>query len=153
MGVTPANVRIFGYGGSVLEQSFLQSKIDDLPEISIYMEKGGDGVFNAGDYVLFYAQGIQKWVYDASKSLFTHQINNYSNYGYYFVTSDTGVGKKVEVKPPVLSESPTNFEVTEFADYQVYEKELISLGNSGKEFYGETFTTSDSKNISFNLCS
>ena len=27
MGVTPANVRIFGYGGAVLEQSFLQSKM------------------------------------------------------------------------------------------------------------------------------
>lgn len=151
MGVAPANVRIFGYGGAVLEQSFLQSKIDDLPELSIYMEKGSDGVFNAGDYVLFYAQGIQKWVYDSSKSMFTHQINPYSNNGYYFVTSDAGVGKKIEVKAPVLSSNPDIFQVNEFVDYQVYEKEITSLGNSGKEFYGETFISSDIKNISFNF--
>ena len=31
MGVNPANVHIFGYGGSVLEQDFSLSKIDDLP--------------------------------------------------------------------------------------------------------------------------
>ena len=84
MGVDPGNVRIFGYGGNVLEQNFAISKPDDLPELSIYMNKGSDGVFNAGDYILFYGQGINKWTYDKSKQMFTHTINPYSNYGYYF---------------------------------------------------------------------
>ena len=53
MGISPANVRIFGYGGAMLEQSFLIPKPDDLPEVTIHMEKGSDGVFNAGDYILF----------------------------------------------------------------------------------------------------
>ena len=96
MGVDPTNVRVFGYGGNVLDQSFTSPKIDDLPEVSIYMNKGADGVFNAGYYILFYGLGINKWSYDKTKSMFTHVINSYSKYGYYFVTSDAGVGKKIQ---------------------------------------------------------
>jgi hypothetical protein len=149
MGVNPANVRIFGYGGAILNQSFLLSKIDDLPEIAIHMETGSDGVFNAGDYVLFYAQGINSWSYNTSLGMFTHIINHYSNYGYYFVTSDVGEGRKIQ---PVDTEIPTSFtDVAQFTDYLVHEKESQSLANSGKEFYGETFADILSYNLNFSF--
>jgi len=149
MGVDPANVRIFGYGGSVLAQSFSLPKIDDLPEVAIYMNKGSDGIFNSGDYILFYAQGINKWSYDKTKSMFTHVVNSYSSYGYYFVTSDAGTGKRIEEKAIVLPASPTINTIEEFVDYQVYEKELLNLCQSGKEFYGEIFREVTSYNLPF----
>jgi hypothetical protein len=151
MGIDPANVRIFGYGGAVLEQSFLLPKIDDLPEIPIYMNKGSDGVFNSGDYILFYAQGVNKWSYDNTKSMFTHKVNSYSSYAYYFVTSDAGVGRKIGAETIVLPTNPTINTVEEFLDYQVYEKDLINLTQSGKEFYGETFSDIVSYPLTFNF--
>lgn len=151
MGITPANVRIFGYGGGVLEQSFLKPKIDDLPEVAIWMEKGADGVFNSGDYILFYGQGVTKWTYDNTKSMFVHTINNYSKYGYYFVTSYAGIGKRIEEKSIVIPNSATINSVNEFADYQVHEIDLVNLTQSGKEFYGETFNEILSYNFSFNF--
>ncbi|MCE5331238.1 MAG: type IX secretion system sortase PorU [Bacteroidales bacterium] len=151
MGISPASVRIFGYGGAVLEQSFLIAKTDDLPELSIYMEKGSDGVFNAGDYILFYAQGVNKWSYDKSKGMFTHVINPYSSYGYYFVTSDAGTGRKIETKTTTLPDNPTVLPVDEFIDYNVYEKESVSLCLSGKEFYGDIFNERTNVDISFNF--
>jgi len=151
MGIDPTNVRVFGYGGGVLEQSFSLNKTDDLPEDAVYMNKGTDGVFNSGDYILFYSQGINKWSYDRSKSLFTHIINPYSNYGYYFVTSDAGVGKRIEDKTIALPSTPIINAVEEFVDYQVYEKDLKNLIQSGKEFYGETFSDITSYNIPFNF--
>jgi len=151
IGITPANVRIFGYGGAMLEQSFLIAKTDDLPELSIYMEKGSDGIFNAGDYILFYAQGVNKWSYDKSKGMFTHVINPYSNYGYYFVTSDAGTGRKIETKTTTLPNNLTVLPVDEFIDYNVYEKELVNLCLSGKEFYGDSFRENTNLSISFNF--
>ena len=151
MGINPANVHIFGYGGSVLEQDFSLSKTDDLPELAIYMSKGSDGVFNAGDYVLFYAQGINKWTYEMAKSAFTHAGNPYSQYGYYFVSSDVGSGKRIEEKADVLPDSSTLNVVEEFIDYQVYEKDKINLSSSGKEFYGETFDEVISYNFPFDF--
>ncbi len=150
MGINPANVRIFGYGGAILNQSFLAEKIDDLPELAIYMNKGTDGVFNSGDYILFYAQGINKWTWDNSRNMFTHTINHYSKYGYYFVTSDAGTGKRIETNTITVNTSLSTYPVEEFTDYQVYEKELRSLAESGKEFYGEPFTESSTMNLTFN---
>lgn len=150
MGITPANVRIFGYGGAMLSQNFSSKKPDDLPEIAIHMEKGSDGIFNSGDYILFYAQGVNSWTYDSSKGMYVHTINTYSNYGYYFVTSDAGSGKKIQkVTVSAPADAVVN-NVTEFVDNVVYEKELTNLVNSGKEFYGETFADLLSLNINFN---
>ncbi|MDD4970410.1 MAG: type IX secretion system sortase PorU [Paludibacter sp.] len=151
MGVDPSNVRIFGYGGGVLDQNFMSTKMDDLPELAISMQKGTDGVFGAGDYILFYAQGTNSWSYDATKLMFTHTTNTYSNFGYYFVTSDAGTGKKMMDKTSVLPASPVIHPVEEFVDYQLYEKDLINLSNSGKEFYGETFNEITSYGLSFNF--
>jgi hypothetical protein len=151
MGISPENVRVFGYGGGVLEQSFSIPKIDDLPEVAIWMQKGSDGVFNAGDYILFYGQGVTKWAYDKSKSLFTHSINIYSKYGYYFITSDAGVGKRIEEKVVEVPSLAIINLVQEFSDYQVHEAELVNLAQSGKEFYGEKFSEVLSYNFPFNF--
>lgn len=151
MGISPENVRVFGYGGGILEQSFSLPKIDDLPEVAIWMQKGSDGVFNAGDYILFYGQGVTKWVYDKSKSLFTHSINIYSKYGYYFVTSDAGVGKRIEEKSIDVPTSAILNTIQEFSDYQIHEAELVNLAETGKEFYGETFNDKLSYNFTFNF--
>ena len=158
MGIAdPANVRIFGYGGGMLPQSFTTSKLDDLPEAAIYMNKGADNVFNAGDYILFYAQGPVKWSYDASARMFTHQTNVYSNYGYYFVSSDAGTGKKISLKTQDLHESGA-LEINRFIDYQLHETDIINLvdaekgtSGGGREFYGETFSTTLSRDFSFSF--
>ena len=149
MGVNPANVSIYGYGGTLLDQDFMKPKIDDLPECSIWMEKGSDGVFNAGDYILFYAQGVNSWTYDKSKSIFTHNVNYYSKYGYYFVTSDAGTGKKIKNKIVNIPINATIHPVEEFTDYQLHEKDLLNLAKGGKEFYGEPFNDITSYDFSF----
>lgn len=152
MGINPQKVRIFGYGGALLTQDFTQAKIDDLPEVSIWIEKGADGVFNQGDYILFYAQGIVKWSYDDNKQMFTHTHNHYAKEGYYFVTSDVGVGKTIT---QASSEQPPAdaivHDVNTFVDYQVHEEEKINIGNTGKVFYGEIFKSKLSYKIPFNF--
>ncbi|MBN2765432.1 MAG: type IX secretion system sortase PorU [Paludibacteraceae bacterium] len=151
MGVSPANVRIFGFGGNVLDQNFLNPKYDDLPELAIHMEKGSDGVFNAGDYVLFYAYGVVKWTYDKTRGMYVHQQNPYSTHGYYFVSSDAGSGRKITEKVVEIPSSANVQTVDEFTDYQVYEKEAYSIGSTGKEFYGELFNEVTNYNFSFNF--
>lgn len=141
IGLNPEHVRVFGYGGAMLEQNFSLPIIDDLPETPVWMEKGIDGIFNAGDYILFYAQGTTRWQYNKSKSMFTHTSNIYADAGYYFITSDAGPGKKIQGKSITLPSNPTINPVSDFTDYLVHERDLINLVNAGKEFYGETFNS------------
>ncbi len=151
MGIVPENVRIFGYGGALLEENFTKPKIDDLPEVSIWMEKGADGIFNSGDYILFYGQGLVKWNYSIVKDMFVHTLNHYANEGYYFVTSDAGVGKKMEEELVNVPADATILNVSEFTDYNYHEIDKINLGETGKVFFGEEFANTLSYDFNFNF--
>ncbi|MDR1584731.1 MAG: type IX secretion system sortase PorU, partial [Prevotellaceae bacterium] len=144
MGVSPQNVRIFGYGGAELPRDITKPKIDDLPEVAVW---------EGSDYILFYAQGVNKWSYDASGSQkkFTHTLNSYSQYGYYFVTSGAGTGKRIQQGTAPNPGASTVHEVSEFTDYQVHEKEERVIIKSGRDFFGEIFDAALSCDFSFNF--
>ena len=146
----PSRPRVFGYGGAKLSEDFSDAKVDDLPQLSVWMEKGADGVFNAGDFILFYAQGPVSWKYDAA-GLFTHTLNPYSDYGYYFVTSDVGTDKLINDNvQPSLSDVPSKT-VTSFMDYSVYEEETTNLLASGQRWFGEVFSNSSVHDFDFSF--
>ncbi|MDR1592337.1 MAG: type IX secretion system sortase PorU [Prevotellaceae bacterium] len=140
-GISPADVRVFGYGGALLEELFSETYTDDLPEVAIYMHKGSDNTFNAGDYILFYAQGPVSWQYNmptgASQKMFSHTQNFYATQGCYFITSDAGTGKRINLQAAV--EGTPNDTVTTFTDYIVHEQDALTLIESGRELFGELF--------------
>lgn len=141
----PANIRIHGYGGAMLSEDFLMPKFDDLPQLAIWMEKGSDGVFNSGDYILFYAKGPIKWEYNSTVEKFKHINNPYSNYGYYFITEGSSAASQMPVSPyKDLFEQ----EIGIFNDYSLYEKDITNIGHIGREFYGEDFSYNTSQNFS-----
>ena len=134
----PSKVKIYGYGGWILPEDFTQPYVDDLPEVSVYINKGNDGVFSSGDYLLFYGRGTTKWTYNQVSDVYVHENNPYSTYGSYFMTeSDTGP-KEIDTIP--LSSNLSNpVQLNIFDDYAVHEKDSISILNSGRELYGENF--------------
>ncbi len=146
----PANVNVFGYGGAQLAEAFSKPYIDDLPQLSIYIEKGNDGVFGKGDYILFYAQGPIKWTYNTKQKLFEHEVNAYSNYGYYFITSDFPT-QKIITEDAKLNATKTE-EITSFHDFYLYEKDEVNLLNSGRTYLGDAFNQSQlSRNYSISV--
>lgn len=137
-GLNPEQVRIYGYGGAMLSQNFRLAKIDDLPSVAFYMNKGADGVFNAGDYILFYAQGPDSWEY-ASKH-FVHTRNTYSRYGYYFLTDNAGEQKLISDAAALSDFAFTADTYTAFLLHDVDSVNLVDVSGKaggGREFYGE----------------
>jgi len=134
----PSKVKIYGYGGWILPEDFTKPYIDDLPEVAVYMDKGSDGIFSPGDYLLFYGRGPIQWTYNSASDVYEHVNNPYSMYGSYFMTeSDTG---PKEMETTGLSDSSSEATLlTTFDDYAVYEKDTISILNSGRELFGENF--------------
>lgn len=146
----PANVSVFGYGGAQLAEAFSKPYIDDLPQLSIYIEKGNDGVFGKGDYILFYAQGPIKWTYNTNQKLFEHEVNTYSNYGYYFITSDFPTQKTITEVAKI--DATKTEEITSFHDFYLYEKDEVNLLNSGRVYLGDVFNQSQlSRNYTINV--
>lgn len=142
-GLNPQNIRVYGYGGAMVKQDFTAYKIDDLPAVGFWMEKGSDGVFGIGDYILFYAQGPISWAYNGTR--FVHTRNTYSDYGYYFLSDNAGEQKLLTSTAAAIDGTGAT-SVSTYMYYQVHEKDLVNLldpekgvDGGGREFYGERF--------------
>ena len=141
----PAGVRIYGYGGAIIEEdlSKLLPRHDDLPEIAIYMEKGADGVFSDGDYILFYAQGTisdnigKPTSFGQINTLHSYTYNYYSDMGYYFVTCKPGEGKRITEETALTEQANVEFTST-YAGRYIHKSEY-NLAESGREWYGYKF--------------
>ena len=59
--IDPHNIRVFHNGGGVMPKINNAYYPDDLAEIPVYVYGEDDGVFNSGDYVIFYARGPVTW--------------------------------------------------------------------------------------------
>ena len=144
-GIDPAQVRVYGFGGGMLAQDFRKAKIDDLPQVPVFV---------GNDYILFWAQGPVSWTYNTavSPARFTHTRNTYSNYGYYFLTDNVGE-PLAPTEQPAISGTPT--EVTSYLHYQVHEKDSVNLidrsgvSGGGREFYGEQFNAGQKRTFTF----
>ena len=88
-------LRFFGSGGAELPEGNAAKFIDDLPEVSIEVKDGGDGLFDANDYFLFYASGPHQWFFDERNHQFIFKKNNYSNKSYYFIRVSDQKGKRI----------------------------------------------------------
>lgn len=130
----PSNVRIYGNGGGMLPLKVNKPRPDDLRENAILYVDGGDGIFNEGDYILFYGQGPNIWNYDASKKHFFHSQHKFADYSYYFLTDYLGRGKTIN---DANESSSSNIDITSFDDYAYHESDMINLINSGSEWYGD----------------
>lgn len=133
------NVAVYGYGGWPLDEDFSTPYIDDLPEVAVW---------RGSDYLLFYGKGARKWEYSLSSGCFEHTNNPYSNYGYYFVTEKETAGRTME---KVASVEGATLQVTTFDDYVLHEQELVSVNNSGRELYGESFETTLSRDFTVSV--
>ncbi|MCK5774923.1 MAG: type IX secretion system sortase PorU, partial [Bacteroidales bacterium] len=145
--INSSNIKMYGFG-NMLKEANSALRDPDIPELAIKMEDGGDGSFDSGDYILFYAQGPDNWEYITDKKRFKHRLNIYSRSAYYYLVLSDGNGKRIEETSSVNN---PNFTVNSFADYDVIEDEKYSLINSGRRWFGDKyeFTTNYDYMFSF----
>jgi len=147
--VDPRNIHIYGKGGEMLPELNGSYRHDDLPENSIWVEGENDGVFNPGDYVLFYGQSPTRWKYDTIQHHFAHITNYYADVTNYFFSVDAVLGKRISNQSSVITPATNN--VTTFDDYGCHEKDSVNLIMSGKKWYGEYFDVITSYGFSLNF--
>ncbi len=133
-----SSIGVFGYGGMESKtirdsypQIFADKYIDDMPERSILkVDANGNGSFDNGDYILFYADGPHNIRY-STNGIFSHEFHNYSDFSYYYV-SDKGTWKTATQMP---SESSSNLTVNSYDKYSFLEKDSISIVKSGRNYF------------------
>ncbi|MEI6682656.1 MAG: type IX secretion system sortase PorU [Bacteroidota bacterium] len=149
-GIDPRNLRVYGNGGGMLPEANAARRVDDLRENAIFVSGESDGVFNPGDYLLFYGESPDSWAYNKTDHLFHHQKNVYTDRNCYFITADLGPGKRLGTATSTAKPA-TNY-VTSFEDFSFYERNDVNLIKSGRIWWdGQFFDMTTSRNYTFNI--
>lgn len=89
---------------------------------------------------MFYGRGKSFWDYDNDGITIKRFNHNYSTKNFFWITTGGINGKRILEKPglnttPVLSQTTT----TAYADWEI---DKINLGKSGRQFFGDDFSSS-----------
>ncbi|MEI8224954.1 MAG: type IX secretion system sortase PorU [Bacteroidota bacterium] len=131
--VNPSNPRIFCNNTGQLSYYNNAPKPDDLKELSVFTYKGSDGIFNEGDYLLFFGKGTSRWIYNKTSKEYDFLRHNYSDTAFYFITSGSSPGKRVATAGESLQ--PANYYSSESDALFVHEQEDENLIKSGREWF------------------
>lgn len=145
----PANVALYGFGGEQLPYMNNIENYDDLVELPIYMNKGTDGTFGPGDYILFYSTGPITWSYDSSREIFMQHIHDFSYFTYLFISSDVSSNSRITNAEPINEIATTTS--NSYDSYACHEIEKYNLIESGRTWYVEKFHQGGKITFSFNF--
>lgn len=135
----PTAVKIFGYGGARISDQLTKSLyVDDLPVVRSEQTAGG---------IVFYAQGPGVWTHEAN-DVFTHSLNPYSNYGYYYLTDSQS---DVDSSIPTEGSEPSAFAESTFIEHLYHESDLTTPAESGHQLVGEDFRYTSKRTFNFPL--
>ncbi|HNP33383.1 MAG TPA: type IX secretion system sortase PorU [Flavobacterium sp.] len=142
--VDPRKVKIYGNGGRLLPLLNSVYYPMDLTENAIQFVGESDGVFDSQDYILFYAEGMDKWNND-----YRSNLNIYADRSYYYVTSEGDTGKRIVDMTQPSGNATTS--ITTFDDYQFHEKEEVNVAKLGRVWFGEQFSVDNEQEFNFNF--
>ncbi len=135
--IDPQNIKLYGNGGGMIPEKNSTFVYDDLHENAIMLVDGDDGSFDEGDYMLFYDESPDQWVYNPNNLAFERSTHRYSDYTYYFITAGEGSGKGI--RNMEQSAHPASITITSFHDFAFHELNEENLIHSGATWYGKKF--------------
>ncbi len=135
----PLSPRIFCNNNGQLSYYNDNTATDDLHEIAIFTSTGSDGIFNEGDYILFYGTGTHKWQFNKSKNEFFFLRHNYSDTAFYFITSGASPAKKITAYTG--PSSPSGYSTSSSDCFYYHEVEYENLIKSGRDWFQKVSLT------------
>ncbi len=144
----PEYVRVYGYGGKQLPFMNNDFNNDDMVENPIVMNKGKDGTFNSGDYILFYSNGNTTWKYNETSEMFMQNVHNYSNYIYLFLSDSFGTGLRIE---QITNDNSPNYTTNETDAMACYHVENHNVIESGRFWFSDIIKPGNYKEYEFNF--
>jgi hypothetical protein len=143
----PRSIALLGSENGMLPQAN-NTPQPRLTELAIYVEGEADGIFNQGDYILFFGQGPDAHHFISEKEIFYYENHLYTDENFYFLTVSAGDGKRLSIQ---ANESGTFPVVNTFNDFLFYETEKYNELKSGRQWFGEQFDATTEMTIKFDV--
>ena len=145
-GLNPASLQVFGNGGASVPAVNMDDRHPDLVENAVLVTGSGDGSFDEGDALFFYAEAPNGWTWipdsdpddGEDDSHWAHYINYFSVTNYVFLRVDGANGARVGGTG--FPAWPDAVRQTQFAGRMFVEEDFTNLfrngGGSGLEWMG-----------------
>lgn len=144
--IDPRKIKIFGTRGGRLPEANSEPRTDDLEELHLFVSGENDGAFDASDYILFYAEGADRWTHSSDNSLYVFDKNIYDDHNYFYLQTEGDNGLRINIEDNGQIIPDTISDTYDFL--QRYEEDRINLlgsftqtHGSGKEWYGDVFVS------------
>ncbi|NBN98036.1 MAG: hypothetical protein EBV19_02185, partial [Flavobacteriia bacterium] len=147
-GLNPNHIHVFGNGEGSLPELNSIPYVDDLAQNAVQVVGGSDGVFDDGDYLLFYGFGPHQW-YPNGSTEFEQRRNPYSDKSYYFILISKDLANPKPIQEVDWSAGTEQSQFTSYDYREVYENDLVSLVGGGKRWYGELFDIELTRSFNF----
>ncbi|MEQ8715122.1 MAG: type IX secretion system sortase PorU [Cyclobacteriaceae bacterium] len=132
-------IKLYGFNGGMLAQENSAPWYNDPPEIAVHRSGVEDGSFDAGDYLLFFAESPDKAKLGVDGSL-DYKKNIYSDTAYYFLTIGEETARPIATDENRSAASKT---VNTFNDYLTHEIDETNILDSGRDWYSRSFGSSN----------
>jgi hypothetical protein len=138
-------LKVYAHGGGMLPEVIEDERTDDLKELALEVVDGdNNGVLNTNDFIRFYAEGPSHWAY--GNGHYRHFTNLYSDYAYVYLTFGGAAGKRVNSVGSGSGSADTT--INSYSHLVHHETENVNFIQSGREWYGEEFRVTPTKNFS-----
>lgn len=146
--LSSSSINIYGNAQGMLSIDNSAPRIDDLELNDIFVEDGGDGQFDADDYLVFYGKGPHSEYFQGGK--IRHNKNNFTDTAYYFLNINTG-NFGARVGQMNQSSAAVTHTTSKFNDFIFLEDDDRNLAKSGQEWLGDLFDVQLTQSYSFSV--
>lgn len=134
----PARLQIYGNGGRPLPALNSAPRPADLVENPTLVVGGGDGRFDEGDALYFFAEAPSGWDWDAAAGRWSHYVNPFTATTAYFLRVDAAAPQRVEGEGFPGWTDAERLEVLEGRVFDEEDRNTIAFtgGGSGLQWLG-----------------
>lgn len=142
--IDPRKIKLYGNGGRMIPLRNSEYYPADLTENAILVAGENDGVFNDGDYVAFYAEGVDVFNLESDTN-----NNLYADRSYYYINAQGANGKRIV--PMTQPSAAATLSINTFDEYQFHEIDAVNIARQGRRWFGEVFDINNVQEFDFNI--
>lgn len=141
-GTPVAHLAIYGQPGGMLDKTNGATRIDDLKEMAIHVhDANNNGLFDSDDYILCFATGPDRWVFDNDIQSYRWQHHAFSNANHLYLSANDAPHKRISTRTLQASAS----EITSCHAVAVHNRDLTNYYKTGQVWFGEHFNSANNQ--------
>lgn len=136
-GAAVGSIGLYGAGGDQLSTYNSETPTSDLRPLAVDVRDGnGNGVFDAGDELLFFGEGTDVWRYDTWDARWEMRRHAYATANCYYLTTAAAEPRRIATAAAVEPDTV----LTSYTAVTAVHNDMVNVFHTGQTWLGEKFS-------------